>query len=151
MQVQMPIVPEETKLINASTGFRCKDDFVYYLHNGDPIFCHHKADKNNFRYIIANLIETGLCKAGELSKALGVSHRNINRYHKKYREKGAESFFNKRFDGRGNCYKLTDDKKQQAQELLDAGLSNVRVAKQLGVSECTIRYHLKKGTLKKKP
>lgn len=150
MQLQMPLFPHATKLINASTGILSKDDFVYYLHNGSPIFCHHKGDRNNFRYIVANLVETGLCEAGELSKALGVPHRNINRYNKKFRQLGASSFFNKKLDRRGNCYQLTDAKKQTAQELLDAGFSNVHTAKQIGVSECSIRYHLKKGNFKKK-
>ena len=149
MQLQFPIFPEKTKLINASVGFFSKDDSVFYLHNGSPILCHQKRDRDNYRYVLATLIETGLCEAGELSKALGVPHRNINRYHKQYREKGAKSFFNKT-DRRGKCYQLTDEKKQKAQELLNTGLSNVRVGKQLGVSECSIRYHLKQGNLKKK-
>lgn len=149
MQLQAPIFPENTKLINASVGFFFKDGSVYYLHNGSPIFCHKKEDHDNFRYIIASLIETGLCEAGDLSRAIGISHRNVNRYYKRYREKGAKSFFNK-IDRRGNCYQFTDEKKKRAQELLDTGLSNVRVAKQFGVSECSIRYHLKQGNLKKK-
>lgn len=149
MQLQLPIFPESTKLINATVGFFLKDGIVYYLHNGSPIFCHKKEDKDSFRYIVANLIETGLCKAGELSKVIGISHRNVNRYYKKYREKGAKSFFNKT-DRRGKCYQLTDEKMVEAQELLDSGLSNVRTARQLGVSECSIRYHLKRGNLKKK-
>ncbi len=150
MQTQVPLFPDSTKLINASTGILSKDDFIYYLHNGSPIFCHHRTDNNNFRYILANLVETGLCEPGELSKALGVPHRNINRYHKKFKEHGAKSFFNKRFDSRGNCYQMTDEKKLLAQELLNANFSNVRVAKQLGVSECAIRYHISKGNLEKK-
>lgn len=149
MQLQAPIFPDKTKLINGSVGVLSKDDSVYYLHNGSPIFCHKKGDKNNFRYILANLIETGLCAAGELSKSLGIPHRNVNRYYKQYREKGAKSFFNKT-DRRGNCYQFTDEKKQNAQELLDIGFSNVRVAKRLGLSECSIRYHIKQGNLKKK-
>ena len=149
MQLQLPIFPEKTKLINASVGFFSKDDTVFYLHNGSPILCHKKGDIDNYRFIVAALIEAGLCEAGELSKALGVSHRNINRYHKQFREKGAKSFFNKT-DRRGKCYQLTDEKKQNAQELLDSGLSNVSTARQLGVSECSIRYHLKQGNLKKK-
>ena len=149
MQLQAPLFPKTTKLINASVGFFKKDESVFYLHNGSPIFCHNKNDKNNFRYILANLIATGLCQAGELSEALGISHRNVNRYYKQYREKGAKSFFNKT-DRRGNCYQLMEEKKHKAQELLDTGLSNVKVGKQLGVSECSIRYHLKQGNLKKK-
>jgi DNA-binding Lrp family transcriptional regulator len=37
----------------------------------------------------------------------------------------------------------------KAQELLDAGQSQSRIAKQLGISESSIRYRLRKGSLKK--
>lgn len=150
MQTQFSFFPEGTKLINASTGFRISDGMVYYLHNGDPIFCHKTEDKRGRRFILANLIESGLCEAGELSRALGLPHRNVNRYHKKYREQGAASFYEKKFDRRGNCYQLTEDKMQKVQELLNQNYSNVKAAEAVGVSECAIRYHLKKGTLKKK-
>ena len=45
--MQLPIFPGTTKLINAQVGFFEKDEFVYYLHNGSPIFCHTKNDLNN--------------------------------------------------------------------------------------------------------
>lgn len=44
MQTQLPFYPVSTKLINATLGFREQDGFVYYLHNGNPIFCHGKDD-----------------------------------------------------------------------------------------------------------
>ena len=65
MQMQLPIFPNNTKLINAFVGVFEKDDFVYYLHNGTPIFIQEKNDLNNFRYITANLVATGLCSASK--------------------------------------------------------------------------------------
>jgi len=38
MQKQLPIFPSGTKMINASLGVYIKEDLVYYLHNGSPIF-----------------------------------------------------------------------------------------------------------------
>jgi hypothetical protein len=69
MQMQLPIFPETTKLINGSVGFFTKDDLVFYLHNGSPIFCHQKDSMNNYRYIIANLVVSKLCQASEISEA----------------------------------------------------------------------------------
>ena len=34
--------PEHTKYINATLGLFSRDDYVYYLHNGSPIYCHEK-------------------------------------------------------------------------------------------------------------
>ena len=148
MQMQLPIFPESTKLINSSVGFFMKEEFIYYLHNGSPIFCHHKDNTNNYRYILGNLVLSKLCHPSEISKALGVSQRNVERYAQKLREQGIESFFNQ-VDHRGECYKMTDAVLVRAQELLDAGKSQLNAAKTLGVSESCIRYHLKSGNLKK--
>jgi predicted transcriptional regulator len=148
MQLQLPIFPESTKLINSSVGFYKEKDFIYYLHNGSPIFCHHVDSTNNYRYILANLVESKLCHPMEISKALGISQRNVERYAKKLRECGMESFFNQ-IDQRGECYKMTESLLLQAQHLLDDGNSQLKTAKILGVSESSIRYHLKNGNLKK--
>ena len=88
MQMQLPIFPSSTKLVNSNVGVFEKDDFVYYLHNGSPIFCHDKNDLNSYRYILANMVLSRLCTPMELSRALGVNNRNIQRYAKTLREKG---------------------------------------------------------------
>jgi len=147
--MQLPIFPETTKLINSSVGFFKKEEFIYYLHNGSPIFCHHIDQTNHYRFIIANLVESKLCQPSEISKALGISQRNVERYAHKLREQGIESFFNP-IDHRGECYKMTESVIEQAQQLLDEGKSQLKTAKILGVSESCIRYHLTSGNLKKK-
>lgn len=149
MQMQLPIFPENTKLINSSVGFFKKGELIYYLHNGSPIFCHHVDNTNNYRYILGNLVESKLCTPSEISNALGISKRNVERYAKKLKEEGMESFFNQT-DGRGECYKMTESVMQQAQQMLDEGKSQLKTAKTLGVSESCIRYHLTSGNLKKK-
>jgi len=149
MQMQLPIFPQTTKLINASVGFFEKDNFVFYLHNGSPIYCHDKNDLNSYRFTIANLITTNLCTPTELSRALGVSNRNMQRYAKTLRTKSAKWFFN-RPDKQYDAHKLTPDKLHEAQELLDQSIPVLGVAKQLGVTEGAIRYHIKQGSIKKK-
>ncbi len=149
MQMQLPIFPPTTRLINSSVGVFEKDDFVYYLHNGSPIFCHSKTDTNNYRYITGNLVNTGLCTPIEIARTLGVSNRNIQRYAKALREKGSDWFFN-RPDNRGSCHKMTDEILERAQKMIDDFYSVNDVAKLLGVTEGALRYHIKKGTIKKK-
>ena len=149
MQMQLPIFPETTKLINGSVGFFKKDDFVFYLHNGSPVFCHQVGNISNYRFALANLVVSNLCSPSEISKALGVSQRNVERYAKKFRQKGMGSFFNQ-VDHRGECYKMTESALKQAQQILEEGKSQLKTAKILGVSESCIRYHLKVCNLKKK-
>jgi len=149
MQMQLPIFPQTTKLINSNVGFFENDDFVYYLHNGSPIYCHEKNDLNSYRYITANLVMTKLCSPSDISNALGVSSRNIQRYAKTLREKGTDWFFQKQ-EKRGDAHKLTDDMLRDAQKMINDFYSVVDVARLLGVTEGALRYHIKKGNIKKK-
>jgi transposase len=144
MQMQLPIFPENTKLINSSVGFFRKNDFIFYLHNGSPVYCHSQDDLNTYRYVLANLVATGLCTISELSRALGVNIKNIQRYKKALDDKGTSWFFN-REDNRGQCHKMNEDKVKEAQSLLDEGYSQKGAAKRLGISEGAIRYHLRSG------
>jgi biotin operon repressor len=149
MQMQLPIFPKTTRLINATVGVFLQDNFVYYLHNGSPIHCHSKEDMNSYRYITANLVNTGLCAPGEIAKVLGVNSRNIQRYSKALREKGAGWFFDRK-EERGQCHKMTETLIEDAQELLDKFYSISDIGRLLEVSEGAIRYHIRKGTIKKK-
>ena len=147
--MQLPFFPSSTKLINPSLGFYEEKGFVYYLHNGSPIYCHKKDDLNSYRYICGNIVFNGLCGASELAKALGVNKRNIERYAKAIKEKGTEYYFHKE-DKRGQCHKMTSEKLIEAQRHLDSGKSQLKTADELGLSESCIRYHLRQGNLKKK-
>ena len=148
MQMQMPFFPSNTKYFNPTTGVFEKDNFVYYLHNGLPIFCHDVKDHNSFRFITANLVVTNLCIPSEIARVFGVSSRSIQLNAKALREKGTDWFL-KRVETRGKCNKFTSESFQQAQQMLRAGKTNIEVAEALNVSESSIRYHIKKGRLKK--
>lgn len=149
MQMQLPIFPNTTRLINPSVGIFEKDDLVYYLHNGSPIHCHDKNDLNSYRYITADLVVSGLCRPSEIAKTFGVSNRNIQRYAKALREKGASWFFS-REENRGRAHKITDDVLKDAQQMIDDFYSVKDVARLLSVTEGALRYHIKKGNIKKK-
>ena len=148
MQFKLPLFSRDTKLINDTVGFREQDGFVYYIHSGSPIYCHKKEDKNSYRHTLASLIVNNLCTTGELSAALGINRKNIERYTKAYREHGPGYFFN-REDNRGQCHKMTDELLSVIQEKLDSGLSQYRIAKDHGISDSAIAYHISNGNLKK--
>jgi len=148
MQVQLPLFPTDTKLINDSVGVREQDGIVYYLHNGNPIYCHAKDDRNGYRFALANLVVNKLCTILALCTAFGEGRKNIERYAKAYREQGAGYFFERK-DRRGQCYKMTAEKLSAIQKDLDAGLSMYRIALNYDLSESAIKYHLNKGNLKK--
>jgi hypothetical protein len=45
---------------------------------------------------------------------------------------------------------MAPDKLVEAQQFSDNGYSQMRTAKEINVNEASIRYHIKKGTLKKR-
>jgi DNA-binding CsgD family transcriptional regulator len=90
-----------------------------------------------------------MCTCSEISKALGIHVKNVQRYTKDLREKGMGFFFN-REDNRGQCHKFTPTIQSDAQRLLDEGYSQQMTAQKLGISESAIRYHIKDGKLKKR-
>ena len=147
MQLQLPFFPEHTKHINSTLGIFEKDGYVYYLHNGSPIYCHGKADRNSYRFIVGNLIHNKLCTISEFHESIGEPRKNIERYAKTFREKGAEHFFSRK-ETRGQCYKMTEALMKEIQSKLDAGISQYRISKDCGISEAAIRYHLKNGNLR---
>ncbi len=85
-----------------------------------------------------------------MAKDLGVNRLNIELYAMAIRENGPGYYLNKK-DRRGQCHKMLPEVLVKAQELLDSGLSQLKTAKTLGVSESSIRGHIKKGNLKKSP
>lgn len=149
MQFKLPLFPVDTTLINEFVGFREQDGFVYYLHSSSPVYCHKAEDMESYRHTLASLVFNNLCTIGELSKALVINRKNIERHVKSYREHGSGYFFN-RPDGRGQCHKMTDDLLGIIQAKLDAGMSQYRIAKEHDISDSAIAYHINKGTLKKR-
>ena len=136
-------------MVNYQVGFKKMDDFVHYFVNGMPVYCHATEDKNGYRFVLATLVNNKFCTNTELSEALGVNKKNVERYAKSLRDHGMGYFFNRK-ETRGQCHKFTEEKIKEAQELLDLGHSQYGTAKAIGVSESAIRYHIRSGTLKKK-
>jgi transposase len=149
MQLQLPIFPKETRLINNHLGVYEHDGLIQYLLNGMPIYSHSKDDLNAFRFITSNFIEQGLCKKVEIERFFGVSEDAVYRYHLKYVEEGAAGFFGE--DARrGKAHKIIGERRQRIQTKLDKGQSVNSIAKEVVVRESAIRYGIKQGYLKKR-
>lgn len=147
-QLVIPVFPENTKMITPVLGVYTKDEEVYYLLNGLPIYCHSEDDLKMFRYVTSNMILRGLCKNRDIERTFGVSAQSVKRYKRLLSERGDADFF---ADGRkGTSYKLTAKVLERIQKELDKGRSNCSIAKEEGLSEGSIRYALSTGKLKKK-
>ena len=148
MQLQLPIFPEGTHMISDRLGYYVKDNIVQYIINGLPAYAHSKSDHSSFRFITSNFIDMGLCTQAEVQRAFHVSITNVGRAYKLFKEKGSEGFFGA--DNRhGNAHKILGERKERIQKKLDEGKSMSSIAREEGLAEGGIRYHIKRGSLKK--
>ncbi len=148
MQLQLPIFPEGTHMISNELGFYVKDNIVQYIVNGLPAYAHSKGDHSSFRFITSNFIDLGLCTQAQVQRAFHVSITNVSRAYKLFKEKGSEGFFgaDKRH---GNAHKILGERKERIQKKLNEGKSISGIAREEGIAEGGIRYHIKQGSLKK--
>lgn len=148
MQLQLPFFPEGTHMISDRLGFYVKGDIVQYIVNGFPAYAHSKSDHSSFRFITSNFIDMGLCTQAQVQRAFHVSITNVGRAYKLFKDQGSEGFFG--VDRRhGNAHKILGKCKERIQQKLDEGKPVSSIAREEGIVEGAIRYHIKQGSLKK--
>jgi transposase-like protein len=145
-QVQLPIFPPGVTHINSEVAFEERDGKVYYFNGHLPVFVHEKSALATFRLFSTQLVINGNATQAEISRAFGVPLVTVKRYVKLYREGGAAAFFapaKKR-----SASKLTAEVCQQAQGLLDQGLTVPEVGRQLGILSNTLHKAIRSGRLR---
>lgn len=145
-QLQLPIFPAGAEAINRDIGVQCQDGSVVYIHGHLPLYQHKATSLKEFRFYTSALIDTGAAKTAEVAKAFGVPLATVKRYLKVYREQGAEGFFQQRQRQRSET-KLTDEIKQQAQQLLAEGQHVAEVGRRLNVLPTTLHKAIRSKRL----
>ncbi len=112
-QVQLPIFPQGTSLINPELAFKRQADQVVYYNGHLPVFTHGAEDLTRFRIFTTQLIINGTASYGQIAKAFGVPSRTLKRYAQQYRQRGAEAFFKSTAKRRG--HRLTSERLTEVQ------------------------------------
>lgn len=99
-----------------------------------------------FRLTVAQLIDTGNCRACEIIKAFGISKSSIDRAVRRLREEGAEAFFRRR-SRRGTGTVMTPDVLRRAQQMLNSSDSRRTVADELEIPYGTLVKAIQDGRL----
>lgn len=149
MQLQLPLFSADCKMVSDSLGVCEREGLVQYIVNGLPVYAHATEDLNSFRFITSNFIHHGLCRKVDIERCFGVTEASVNRYYKKFKEKGEEGFFGPDNRLGGKAHKIVGEKRIRIQKKLDKGQSVLSIAKEEGVAESAIRYHIQQGHLKK--
>jgi transposase len=143
----LPLLPEGATRINAQVGVFNEGGHWTYLLGMHPIYRHEVENWRGFRITVAQLVDSGACRAVEIIKAFGISKSSMDRTIRKYRQGGLEAFFTRQARVCEGPV-LTAEVLARAQELLDEGLSKAAVAEQLGVRLDTLRRAVWDGRLR---
>ena len=147
-QIQLPIFPASSTPITRELAFQERDSVVWYFNGHLPVFSHPVADIASFRFFTSQLIANGNASQSEISRAFGVPLVSVKRACKKLRDEGAAGFFRPPVPRQG--HKLTEQRLQEVQNRLDAGMEVPAIGAELGVLPNTIHKAIRAGRLKKK-
>jgi hypothetical protein len=146
-QVQLPVFPYGTSPITPELAVQRKDNQVVYLNGHLPVFTHGADDLASFRLFTTQLIINGTVTQGQISRVFGVPLRTVKRCVKRYRQGGAQAFFQPPPKRQG--HRLTPERLAQAQGLLDEGQSVPQISAQLEVLATTLHKAIDDGRLKR--
>lgn len=147
-QLHLPVQPAGAREINAVVAMVERDEQVAYFASGVPLFIHRIDDPVGRRVAAGQLIELGLARQEELSTALHVHRSTLYRQHRKLQAHGVLGVVDGTGGPRGP-HRFTAEKRQRVAQLLEAGRSIRHAAKQVGVTEGTIRHALRRGELRR--
>ncbi len=148
LQHRMPLLPEDAEMVSQHLAAGSSDGVLTFFNASGPIFTCREDDAGAVRFAAAVLTspELGLAKPSEIARVLGRHRNRVHEYRRRYREGGAEALEVKRRGPRGPS-KFKGSTLARAQEYLNKGKPNRRVAELVGVSEFTIRKALKEHRL----
>ena len=147
-QIQLPIYPASSTPITSELAFQERDAVVWYFNGHLPVFSYPVTDIASFRFFTSQLIANGNASQSEISRAFGVPMVSVKRACKKLRDEGAAGFFRPPVPRQG--HKLTEQRLQEVQSRLDAGMEVPDIGTELGVLPNTIHKAIRAGRLKKK-
>jgi hypothetical protein len=144
-QMMLPIFPAGVTEINDKLAFKKEDGVVTYFSATMPVFQHSETDIASFKMIVSQFYVLGMAKQSEIVSAFGLNAQLLKRAVKLFKEKGSPGFFEPK-KNRGPAV-LTESVLNDAQGLLDQGMTPSAVAHQLGQKADTMRKAIVFGRL----
>jgi len=145
LQAQLGFLPKDAIIVGRNLAVIRQHGRVELANASGPIYTCAEDDRLGLRLAQGMFSELKLAGPTALARALGVDQSTVHRNRAAYRAGGVEALQETR--GPRGAYRLTEDKRVQAQELLDAGQSLRAAAKAVGVAEGTLRYALRQSQL----
>jgi transposase len=149
LQSYIPFLPEGAEPINNHVAIYRHDEKIEFFTASGPIYSCRESDLYGLRLAQGIIVTQTATTPAEFAKALNINRTTVYRNLNKYQQDGPAALF---IDKKSNrkAYKLNGTVKRQVQALLNKGYSLKAAAKQAGITEGSIRYAIKKGTIVKK-
>jgi len=145
-EVPLPLVPEGSTPINEKINVLRENGYWIYSLFLFPVYSHAEADGNSFRFIIASLVNTGLCRVCEIASAFGIGKQKVLRAVRQLKERGPASFFLPRNRRCGGTI-LTAVKLIRIQQELNRGATRGEIAEKFNIKRDTLRKAINDGRL----
>jgi transposase len=149
LQTYIPFLPQGAKPINNHVAIYHHDENIEFFTASGPIYSCRESDLYALRLAQGIIVTQTATTAGELAKALNINRTTVYRNLKMYQQGGPAALIIDKKSNR-NAYKLNGKAKGQVQKLLNKGYSLRAAAKQVGITEGSIRYAIKQGTIVRK-
>jgi len=146
-QLHLPAQPSGAQEINAVVAVVHERGQVAYFASGVPLFVHGDDDRVGRRIAAVQMMGLGLARQQEISAALGLDRSTLYRQQRRVKAQGVLGVVDGKRGPQGP-HRFTPDKRQRVARLLADGVSIRHAAKQVGVTEGTIRHVLKRGELR---
>jgi len=134
--------------INRSLWFVDQDGYRVVFRWHEPLYRVALDDTLHLRQVAVSLRQSQLATQAEIAKALGHSEVTQRRWERRYQEHGLKGLRPKSRPGRP--LQLSKGQEAFVRKWFQAGVSNLEMARRLGVGETTIRRTLKRLGLKRR-
>jgi transposase len=144
LQHRFSALPPDAQILSPHVAVSTADDHFTVFNASGPIYRCRCDDEFGVRLLAVVLTdpELGLASSPQVALLLGRHRSRVFEYRKRFEEDGAEGIQPQRTGPRGP-HKLKGEVLDEAQKLLEQGLSNRKVAETIGVSEGAIRTALR--------
>jgi transposase len=149
LQTYIPFLPKGAEPINNHVAIYHHDENIEFFTASGPIYSCRESDLYAVRLAQGIIVTQTATTPGELAKALNINRTTVYRNLKMYQQGGPAALIIDKKSNR-NAYKLNGKTKGQVQTLLNKGYSLKAAAKKVGITEGSIRYAIKKGTIVRK-
>lgn len=144
-QICFLIFPPGVTHITGELAFSEENGKVWYFNAMMPVFSHDALDIETFRMITSQFCVNGNVKQVDIVKAFGVSPISVKRSVKLYKEEGPAGFYKKKTPRKKPI--LTESTTEEAQNLMNTGLSLTEVATSLDLKYNTLSKAVKDGVI----